>query len=107
MALIHFRILEQVFGHSWWASILLTLADRQLRYTELAAALVERWGARPGDGHLSKALKQMRQAGLVDQIDDGRGYLTWTLTAEAHERAEMLAMIEKALEEGHINVERN
>jgi DNA-binding HxlR family transcriptional regulator len=67
--------------HSWYGPFLQVLADGPARYSEIRARLAQLKGESPGDGFISKELRELQVLGLVHRLEQaGATRPVWALT---------------------------
>lgn len=67
VTLSHEDLIREVLTNRWHAPILRGLANGPARYVEIRASLIELKGESPGDGYISRELRELRELGLVDR----------------------------------------
>ncbi|GLI00897.1 winged helix-turn-helix transcriptional regulator [Phytohabitans aurantiacus] len=91
MNIDHLRRLSEVLGHKWDLVILAHLAERPLRYTELASQVRE-IDIDLAEGVLNKNLKRLSANGLI-QRERTNGHHVWNLTRRGRYIVTTLAKI--------------
>jgi len=86
------REIATILSHKWDLVILARLAERPMRYTELAHEVRE-VDSVLADGVLSKNLKRLAASGLVRQEPIDTHHHTWNLTSHGRYMVEILGRI--------------
>lgn len=91
MDLNHLRRLSEILGHKWDLVILARLAERPLRYTEIASQVRETYSDLT-EGVLSKSLRRLTEDGLIRREQLG-GHQVYDLTRRGRNIVAALARI--------------
>lgn len=87
----HLRRLSEILGHKWDLVILARLAERPLRYMEIATQVRE-IDSDLTEGVLSKNLKRLTTNGLIRRVRDN-GHHVYTLTPRGRRLVAILEQI--------------
>jgi DNA-binding HxlR family transcriptional regulator len=88
----HLRDISRILAHKWDLTILARLAERPLRYTELAHEVRE-VDSDLTEGVLSKNLKRLAVTGLIRQEPTNNHRHVWNLTPHGRDMVEILGRI--------------
>lgn len=92
-----FRRIDQLFEYRGDPLVIMCLADRPLRYTELLRVIPERSGIELSDTQLGRSLARLVRRGQVDRVEHD-GVPLYKLTARGTIDAATLATILAAVD---------
>jgi DNA-binding HxlR family transcriptional regulator len=104
LALVDLTSIEEIaelFAHTWWPYILLSLVDGPQKVPTIAQTINQQVGGTLRDYSLYRSLRELEGEGYVENLsqDEGGAAGPWMLTDDAERVVRRLQVVKKAFEE--------